>query len=250
MARGNEIVPAGTTAWGTPGGADKDSPPTTPPAEGKSKPLSAQLGLAPKADSTRKAGRSKGRGMLGSTADKYKAAQERLFGSLQVKREPDAPAAKTLEETLAAEKAAREGGVDPDLMEDDDIELTSLAPPPHIDVVVQKQEHRLDSLDEIVDARLRIWTWKHIGGLVGIIWCSTIFLGMIICSLIYGIGLRNGSVDMGILYSEGVEIGPEGDDVAEAYMMLTGEFAAFVWKGNGAEGEEGKAGREGRGEVL
>ena len=240
MARGNEIVPAGTTAWGTPGGADKDSPPTTPPAEGKSsKPLSAQLGLAPKADSTRKAGRSKGRGMLGSTADKYKAAQERLFGSLQVKREPDAPAAKTLEETLAAEKAAREGGVDPDLMEDDDIELTSLAPPPHIDVVVQKQEHRLDSLDEIVDARLRIWTWKHIGGLVGIIWCSTIFLGMIICSLIYGIGLRNGSVDMGILYSEGVEIGPEGDDVAEAYMMLTGEFAAFVWKGNGVEGEEG-----------
>ena len=132
MPSTGQIVPAAGQAWE--GEADftkEESPPTTPPDNGSK-------------------GKKKKRGKgMGKAADKYEAARSKLFGSLSVKREPDAPKAMTLEETLAAEKLAAQGGGDPDL-EDDEIELTSLAPPPHIDVVVQKQEHRLDLLDETV----------------------------------------------------------------------------------------------------
>lgn len=82
---------------------------------------------------------------LGSTAEKYKEAQSKLFSKLSStaagKAPPDAPKAKTLDAILASEDGA-------DVFDDDEeIELTSLAPPPHIDVMVQKQEHRLDKLE-------------------------------------------------------------------------------------------------------
>eukprot|EP01043_Picozoa_sp_COSAG02_P042975 COSAG02_NODE_3702_length_6361_cov_5.354519_1_plen_357_part_00 len=223
MPSAGQIVPAAGQAWEGEADFTKESPPTTPPDSKNAAP----------GKKTRK-----GKGM-GKVADKYEAARNNMFARLSVKREPDAPKAMTLEETLAAEKLAAQGGGDPDL-EDDDIELTSLAPPPHIDVVVQKQEHRLDLLDEVVDARLRVWTWKHILALTGAVWCTTICLGMIIGSLIYGLGLRSGSVDMGILYSEGIEIGPEGDDESEAYMYVTaseGKTSKIVL-GDGNEGED------------
>jgi hypothetical protein len=228
MPGAGQIVPAAGQAWEGEADFTKNSPPTTPPDNNNGKKLPALK------DKKKKKGKS-----IGNTADKYEAAKSKLFGTLSVKREPDAPKSMTLEETLAAEKLAAQGGGDPDL-EDDEIELTSLAPPPHIDVVVQKQEHRLDSLDEVVDARLRVWTWKHIAALTGAVWCTTICLGMIIGSLIYGLGLREGSVDMGVLYSEGIEIGPEGDDEAEAYMFVTASMGqtSKIALGDGNEGEE------------
>jgi hypothetical protein len=60
---------------------------------------------------------------------------------LRFVREPVPPStqAKTLDAVLA-------GGDDGD--EDTlDVELMSLAPPPHIDIVVQKQEHRLERIE-------------------------------------------------------------------------------------------------------
>ena len=221
MRGAQQIVPAAGQAWEGEADFSKGSPPTTPPDNNGSKDK-----------------KKRGKG-LGKTADKYEAAKSKLFGSLAVRREPDAPKSMTLEETLAAEKLAAQGGGDPDL-EDDDIELTSLAPPPHIDVVVQKQEHRLNALDDIVERRLAFWTWKHIAALTAAVWCTTICLGMIIGSLIYGLGLRSGTVDMGILYSEGIEIGPEGDDEAEAYMYVTASTGRMskIALGDGNEGEE------------
>ena len=222
-----KIVPAGGQAWEGEADFRKGSPPTTPPDNG-SKKLPALRD---------KRGGKKGK--IGSAADKYKAAQDKLMSSLQVKREPDAPKALTLDEQLAAEKLAAQGVADPDL-EDDEIELTSLAPPPHIDVVVQKQEHRLDSLDEVVDARVRVWNGKNLAAVIGAVWLAFWCMGMIIGSMVYGIGLRDWSVDTGVLYSEGIEVGPEGSDEAEAYMYLTASTGMMskISLGDGNEDEE------------
>ena len=113
---------------------------------------------------------------LASTADKYKEAQAKLFSKMSSpaagKAPPDAPKAKTIEEVL-------EEGVDV-LDDDDEIELTSLAPTPHIDVMVQKQEHRLDKLEAIIAKRVAVWTWKHLAAVVGVMWFTTILLGVTI----------------------------------------------------------------------
>jgi hypothetical protein len=156
-------------------------------------------------------------GRLERAAEKYKQAQHRLFDNIggASRREPNAPGAPTLDKVL--DQVGKEEG---DGYEDDDVELTSLAPPPHIDVVVQKQEHRLDALETIVRARVSFWQWKHIAGVVCFLWFTTIFIGMIVGGMVYGIGLREGSVEMGVLYSEGVEILPDEDDQVDAKLQI------------------------------
>lgn len=163
----------------------------------------------------RGSGQKKGR--LERAAEKYKQAQLRLFENIggATRREPNAPPAPTLDKVLA-NVGRGDGGVF-----EEDIELTSLAPPPHIDVVVQKQEHRLDALEAVVRARVSFWEAKHVAALLCFVWFTTILLGVFIGSLLYGVGPHSGSVSMGVLYSEGVEILPEDDDVDAQLAMLS-----------------------------
>ena len=53
---------------------------------------------------------------------------------------------------------------------------------------------------------MAVWKLWHLAAIVGAIWFTTIFLGIIMGSLIYGVGPISGGASTGVLKTEGLQI--------------------------------------------